>query len=38
MEMTCDGRREGDKFIDDGRMSRYQREIISVGFIVVDDK
>ncbi len=38
MEMTCDGRHEGDKFIDDGRMPRYQREIISVGFIVIDDK
>ena len=38
LEMTCDGRQEGTKFIDDGRMKHYKREIISVGFIVVDEK
>lgn len=36
LEMTCDGRQEGKKFIDDGRMRHAQREIISVGFIVAD--
>ena len=36
LEMTCDGRQEGAKFIDDGRMKHAQREIISVGFIVAD--
>ena len=35
--MTCDGRQENNKFIDDGRMKRSEREIISVGFIVVDN-
>ena len=29
---------ENGKFIDDGRMKRSQREIISVGFVVCDDK
>lgn len=38
IEMTCDGKNEDDKFIDDGRMKRSQREIISVGFVVCDDK
>ena len=38
LEMTCDGRQEGKKFIDDGRMKHCKREIISVGFIVVDEK
>ena len=38
LEMTCDGRQEKTKFIDDGRMKHYKREIISVGFIVVDEK
>ena len=38
IEMTCDGRQDGEKFIDDGRMKHFQREIISVGFIVFDDK
>ncbi len=38
MEMTCDGRHENGRFIDDGRMKHSQREIISVGFIVYDDK
>ena len=37
VEMTCDGRQEGNKFIDNGRMKRSEREIISVGFIVVDN-
>ena len=37
LEMTCDGRQEGKKFIDDGRMRHYLREIISVGFIVADE-
>ena len=31
IEMTCDGKQENGKFIDDGRMKRSQREIISVG-------
>ena len=34
IEMTCDGKQENGKFIDDGRMKRSQREIISVGFVV----
>ena len=38
IEMTCDGKQENEKFIDDGRMKRAQREIISVGFVVWDDK
>ena len=38
LEMTCDGRQEGKKFIDDGRLRHAEREIISVGFIVVDEK
>lgn len=38
IEMTCDGKKEDGKFIDDGRMKRSQREIISVGFVVCDDK
>lgn len=38
IEMTCDGKKEDEKFIDDGRMKRSQREIISVGFVVCDDK
>lgn len=38
IEMTCDGKQENGKFIDDGRMKRSQREIISVGFVVCDDK
>lgn len=38
VEMTCDGKMEDGKFIDDGRMKRSQREIISVGFVVCDDK
>lgn len=38
IEMTCDGKQENEKFIDDGRMKRSQREIISVGFVVCDDK
>ena len=38
IEMTCDGKQENGKFIDDGRMKRAQREIISVGFVVCDDK
>lgn len=37
IEMTCDGKQENGKFIDDGRMKHSQREIISVGFIVCDD-
>ena len=37
LEMTCDGRQEDTKFIDDGRMPHSEREIISVGFIIVDD-
>ena len=36
--MTCDGRQEDGKFIDDGRMKHAQREIISVGLVVCDDK
>lgn len=38
IEMTCDGKQENGKFIDDGRMKHSQREIISVGFVVCDDK
>lgn len=38
IEMTCDGKQEDGKFIDDGRMKHAQREIISVGFVVCDDK
>lgn len=38
IEMTCDGKQENGKFFDDGRMKRSQREIISVGFVVCDDK
>lgn len=38
IEMTCDGKQENGKFIDDGRMKRSQREIISVGFVVCDEK
>lgn len=38
IEMTCDGKQDNGKFIDDGRMKRAQREIISVGFVVCDDK
>ena len=38
IEMTCDGKQEDGKFIDDGRMKHTQREIISVGFVVCDDK
>lgn len=38
IEMTCDGKQENGKFIDDGRMKRTQREIISVGLVVCDDK
>ena len=37
-EMTCDGKQEDGKFIDDGRMKHMQREIIEVGFVVCDDK
>ena len=36
--MTCDGKQDNGKFIDDVRMKRAQREIISVGFVVCDDK
>lgn len=35
--MTCDGKQDNGNFIDDGRMKRAQREIISVGFVVCDD-
>lgn len=38
IEMTCDGKQENGKFIDDGRMDRFDREIISIGFIIVDNK
>ena len=38
IEMTCDGKQENGKFIDDGRMMHSQREIISVGFVVCDDE
>lgn len=38
IEMTCDGKQENGKFIDDGRMKHSKREIISVGFVVCDDK
>ena len=38
LEMTCDGRQDGNKFIDDGRMKHYKREIISVGFVVFNDR
>ena len=38
IEMTCDGRQEDGRFIDDGRMKHSQREIISVGFVVCDDR
>ena len=37
IEMTCDGKQEDGKFIDDGRMKHSQREIISVGFLICDD-
>lgn len=37
LEMTCDCKQQvGKKFIDDGRMKHFLREIISVGFIVAD--
>ena len=38
VEMTCDGRKINGKFVDDGRMKHSQREVISVGFVVVDEK
>lgn len=38
IEMTCDGKQIGNKFIDDGRMKHSKREIIAVGFIVFNDK
>ena len=38
VEMTCDGKKTNGKFVDDGRMKHSQREVISVGFVVVDDK
>ena len=38
LEMTCDGLQKGEIFIDDGRIKHSKREIISVGFIVVDEK
>lgn len=37
-EMTCDGKIVDDRFIDDHRMPFTKREIISVGFIICDDK
>ena len=38
VEMTCDGKQQGERFIDDGRMKHSKREIISVGFVVFDEK
>lgn len=38
IEMSCDGHIDNGHFIDDGRMPFSKREIISVGFIVADDK
>ncbi len=38
IEMTCDGKIEDGKFIDDGRMKHSKREVISVGFVVCNDK
>ncbi len=38
IEMSCDGHIVNGRFIDDGRMHFSKREIISVGFIVSDDK
>ena len=38
IELTCDGLQQGDKFIDDGRMDKFDREIILLGFISVDEK
>ncbi len=38
IEMTCDGHIDDGRFIDDGRMHFSKREVISVGFIVSDDK
>lgn len=37
-EMTCDGKQEKGRFIDDGRMNKFKREIISIGFIAFDNK
>jgi len=36
--MTCDGKKIKGKFIDDGRFKHSHREVISVGFVVVDKK
>ncbi len=38
LEMSCDGHISGDRFVDDGRMAFKNREIISAGFIISDDK
>lgn len=38
IEMTCDGKIVDGKFIDDGRMKHSKREVISVGFVVCNDK
>lgn len=37
-EFTCDGKIEKNRFIDDGRMKKSHREIISVGLVVCDKK
>lgn len=37
-EMTCDGRQENGKFIDDKSMKRSHREIISAGLVICDEK
>ena len=37
-EMTCDGIQDNGRFIDDGRMKESQREIISIGFVICDEK
>ena len=38
VEMTCDGKKRNGKFVDDDRMKHHHREVISVGFVVVDKK
>lgn len=37
-EMTCDGIQENGKFIDDNSMKRSEREIISVGLVICNEK
>lgn len=37
-EMTCDGKQENGEFIDDNSMKWSQREIISVGLVICNEK